>query len=165
MPRTVIGLFDDLSTAKRAEQALTAVGVGSDHLVLASSPARHALAGEGVPVADRSQGMHGMERDVVATLESHGVPGVQAEAYAAAVRRGGAALVLYGVDDQRAEQAAEILLQHRPLDPSRRLSTFQNSGYAGYNAAANAFSSGDEVVERNRFADEHHDGFDVIYVM
>jgi hypothetical protein len=164
MPSTVIGLFDNLATAQRVEEALERADFLRERIFLAAIPEPTAAGGEGVPVPPPTgnQLPHG---DLKATLVEHGVPEDRAQAYAEGIRDGGAAVLLLNLDDEHAERAARVLLSHRPIDPSHRLRAFHEHGRGGYNPVASPFND-TNAPARNPLADDHpRDGVAVVYVM
>ena len=92
--------------------ALAAMGLAVPGIgwLIAAGPLAAALAGASIGAAAGG---------VIGALVDIGVPGVEAEAYAAAVRSG-ATLVTVTVDDSRADTAMEILGRHRAVDVEER---------------------------------------------
>jgi uncharacterized protein (TIGR02271 family) len=86
MAKTVIGLFDNLREAQPIVQALADDGFRREDIRTLTRP----------------------EEASVGTLSAHGVPDAEAQAYADAVRRGGA-LVLVDTADERADRAVAIM--------------------------------------------------------
>jgi uncharacterized protein (TIGR02271 family) len=86
MAKTVIGLFDDRRDAQTIVQALGDDGFRREDIRTLTRP----------------------EEASVGTLSVHGVPEAEAQAYADAVRRGGA-LVLVDAADDRADRAVAIM--------------------------------------------------------
>jgi uncharacterized protein (TIGR02271 family) len=86
MAKTVIGLFDDRREAQHIVQALVDDGFRREDIRTLTS----------------------QEEASVGTLSAHGVPEAEAQAYADAVRRGGA-LVLVDAADDRADRAVAIM--------------------------------------------------------
>lgn len=166
MSRTVIGLFEDLVTAERAERALDEAEIASERITLAD---RETLS-ERTPAIKAATGQATLSprpvRDLVDTLVSHGIRQQKAEHYAETIRGGGAAVIMGNLSEGDAERASRILLSQRPQDPARRLEALHEHGFGGYNPTASPFSNEEITSARNPFADEHH-GADVsvVYVM
>lgn len=168
MSRTVIGLFDDRTTARRVEQELESAQFPQERILLAVTAPQHALAGEGIPVVEPQGPAERMvsEEDMTTILQENGVAADKARLYAAVIRERGAAVILPGLDDEIAARAARLMLDNRPADPTRRLEAFHELGFGGYNPAANPFSVDGAETERNPYADEHHsEQVAVVYVM
>lgn len=165
MPNTVIGLFDNVGTARRVEEALERADFLRERVFLAAIPEPTALGGEGVPVTPPTDDERFWKGDLAATLAEHGVPPDRAQAYADGIRDGGAAVLLLDLDDEEAERAARVLLSHRPVDPTHRLRAFHEHGHGGYNPVASPFDD-TSAPTRNPLADDHpRDGVAVVYVM
>jgi uncharacterized protein (TIGR02271 family) len=86
MAKTVIGLFEDRRAAQPIVQALVDDGFRREDIRTLTSP----------------------ESASVGTLSAHGVPEAEAQAYADAVRQGGA-LVLVDTADERADRAVALM--------------------------------------------------------
>jgi uncharacterized protein (TIGR02271 family) len=86
MAKTVIGLFDDPRQAQHIVHALGDAGFRREDIRTLTRP----------------------EEASVGTLSAHGVPAAEAQAYADAVRRGGA-LVLVDAADDRADRAVAVM--------------------------------------------------------
>jgi uncharacterized protein (TIGR02271 family) len=97
MAKTVIGLFDDHREAQ---------------------PIVHALVDDGFRRED-IRTLTRQEEASVGTLSAHGVPEAEAQAYADAVRRGGA-LVLVEAADDRADRAVAIMERSPAVDRETR---------------------------------------------
>ena len=97
MAKTVIGLFDDHREAQHIVQALVDDGFRGEDIRTLTSQAEAS----------------------VGTLSAHGVPEAEAQAYAEAVRRGGA-VVLVDTADDRADRAAAIMERAPAVDRETR---------------------------------------------
>lgn len=136
MATTVIRLFDDASTARRALDALADEGFPRDELNLITHRERvdtpeamsgwapHIVAVPGVgpilavgPVAAALSGIAGevAGEGLMRVLIDRGAPSDEAQACVEGMRRGGT-LVLVDTDAARAEQAGEVLRRSAPGD-------------------------------------------------
>jgi uncharacterized protein (TIGR02271 family) len=97
MAKTVIGLFDDPRQAQHIVQALGDAGFRREDIRTLTRP----------------------EEASVGMLSAHGVPAAEAQAYADAVRRGGA-LVLVDTADDRADRAVAIMERAPAVDRETR---------------------------------------------
>jgi uncharacterized protein (TIGR02271 family) len=97
MAKTVIGLFDDRREAQHIVQALVDDGFRREDIRTLTS----------------------QEEASVGTLSAHGVPEAEAQAYADAVRRGGA-VVLLDTADERADRAVAIMQRAPAVDREAR---------------------------------------------
>jgi uncharacterized protein (TIGR02271 family) len=97
MAKTVIGLFDDHREAQ---------------------PIVHALVDDGFRRED-IRTLTRQEEASVGTLSAHGVPEAEAQAYAEAVRRGGAVVLVDAADD-RADRAVAIMERSPAVDRETR---------------------------------------------
>jgi uncharacterized protein (TIGR02271 family) len=97
MAKTVIGLFDDRREAQPIVQALVNDGFRREDI----------------------RTLTRQEEASVGTLSAHGVPEAEAQAYADAVRRGGA-LVVVDAADERADRAVAIMERSPAVDRETR---------------------------------------------
>jgi uncharacterized protein (TIGR02271 family) len=97
MAKTVIGLFDDHREAQPIVQALVDDGFRREDIRTLTS----------------------QEEASVGTLSAHGVPEAEAQAYADAVRRGGAVVLVDAADD-RANRAVAIMQRAPAVDRETR---------------------------------------------
>ena len=106
--------------------------------VLAAGPLVAGLAGAGIGAAVGG---------LVGALVSWGVPQEEAELYAESVRRGS---ILVGVktEDERAQQAVNVMNNHGPVDVQRRSEYWKATGWTGYDPQAPAWS--DQQVNTDR---------------
>ena len=110
--------------------------------VLAAGPLVAGLAGAGIGAAVGG---------LVGALVSWGVPQDEAELYAESVRRGS---ILVGVktEDERAQQAVNVMNNHAPVDVQRRSEYWRASGWTGYDPNAAAWAKNDIEVDRQRYS-------------
>jgi uncharacterized protein (TIGR02271 family) len=92
--KTVVGLYQDKTTANQVVQALVNYGISQDIVNLTTGTANH---------------------DLSSTLTSEGVAVTEAEAYAEGVRQGGS-LVSVQVDDDETNDVVSIMNRYQPLD-------------------------------------------------
>jgi uncharacterized protein (TIGR02271 family) len=121
--------------------ALMIPGVGP---VLAAGPIAAALAGAGVGAAGGA---------LVGALIDLGIPEEQSHRYAEGVRRGGT-LVTVQTDDQRANDALQIMNRHNPTDINRRSDMWQQDQWSGFDANAQPMTDEQLTMERSRYQEE-----------
>lgn len=142
MAMTVVGLYDDYSTARQVVRDLEQTGFGEDHLYTSTRE------------RDYDETYHVDADDLSPKdLERYGVPGDETHFYAEGLRRGGT-LVMVRVHDDDAETAAEIMARHSPVQYEQRMQTYREEGFTGYDADAGAYDEEAMLAERERFADE-----------
>lgn len=100
--------------------ALMIPGIGP---VLAAGPIVSALAGAGVGA---------VAGGLVGALVDMGIPEEHAQYYAEGIRRGGT-LVSVRSEDERAEEARDLLNRFSPVDIQNRAGTWRNQGWTGFN--------------------------------
>jgi hypothetical protein len=151
MTTTVIRLFDEASTAHRALEALAAEGFPRDELNLIAHQEHvdtsEAMAGwvsrvvavPGIgpllamgPIAAALSGMAGevAGEGLMRVLMDRGAPADEAHACVEGIRRGGA-LVLIDSDEDRVEQAGEVLRRCAPEDQGTLAASWRRAGEAG----------------------------------
>jgi stress response protein YsnF len=151
MAKTVVGLYDDRTTALRAMKDLEARGFNKDHLSFASTER-----------GDR----HNYERDAdsfrdPSAFTRHGVPNEEAEFYAEGLRRGGS-LIVARVHDSNAEEAADIMARHNPARYEQRTKAYRESGFERYDRNAANYSEDEQRAERERYAGDRQQRFQEI---
>jgi len=118
--------------------ALAIPGVGP---VLAAGPLAATLTGAGIGAV--AGGLLGALTDL-------GVPEEDAGYYSEGVRRGGT-LVTVRADDNMADQAVSLMNRHGAVDIDERASTWQSSGWSGYSADAEPYSTDQITTERSSY--------------
>ncbi len=143
MAKTLVGLYDDRTTANKVLADLEALGFGTDHLQFASTEKgeRNNYEVDGAKGADPAE------------LTRMGVPEADSHAYAEGVRRGGA-LVIGRVHDTNVDQAADVMARYNPIPMDDRRKVYEKEGFSNYDANAAAYSDEEITTERARFAGE-----------
>lgn len=118
--------------------ALAVPGVGP---IVAAGPLIAALTGAGVGAV--AGGLIGALTDI-------GVPEEDASYYAEGVRRGGT-LVTLNAEDDRAEDAIDILEDHNAVDVEQRAATWKQSGWTGYSSTAKPYTPEEITREREQY--------------
>lgn len=142
MAKTIVGLYDDRTTAHRVVDDLEDRGFGEEHLRYAS----HEKGERSDYEVDANKGA------TPDALTGYGVPKDEANFYAEAVRRGGA-LVIARVHDQDAEAAADIMARHNPIPYEERSAAYREEGFTAYEETE-PYSQEEITEERNRYADQ-----------
>ncbi len=116
--------------------ALAIPGVGP---VLAAGPLATVLAGLA------GAGAGAVAGGVIGALVDMGIPEETAGYYAEGVRRGGT-LVTVQVEDYMTDKAVDILNRHNPVDLNERVSTWRQSGWAGYQEGEPTAATGEDML-------------------
>jgi uncharacterized membrane protein len=101
--------------------------------IIAAGPIVAALTGAGVGA---------VAGGLIGGLTDLGVSEEDAKYYAESVRRGGA-LVTLRADETRAERAADIMRDHGAVDIERRVETWRQTGWSGFDPNAQPYSADD----------------------
>lgn len=157
--KTIVALYDDLSSAERVlgdlqarnlRQDFTMMGADSANLGDATSTAgrleswRHA--------ADFGQDPNFNAREKrVSMLTRMGVTRDDAEVFAEGVRRGGVLLV-GRVEDAQCDEALAIVEHHGPVDIADRGKSYRETGWTGYDASATDYDHSQATEERTRYS-------------
>ncbi|MBA2663443.1 MAG: YsnF/AvaK domain-containing protein [Bradymonadaceae bacterium] len=128
MAKIGVALFDQSENARSACNALIDEGFDRNNIHMISGLERNVDAG-----------------DIYRTLTRHGVPDDDAGIYAEGVKRGGV-LVYLRTDDERAEEAAELMARFSFVDIDERSRTWQNEGWSGFD------------LDQKDFGQEHERG-------
>ena len=136
MAKTIVGLYEDRSTARRVLSDLKSAGFGKDHLRFTSNEQgeRHEFE---VDAAEAGRPDY---------LRDHGVVDDEANFYAEGVRRGDA-LIIARVHDSDVDKAVDIMARHNPIRYEDR-----KEAYAGYDESAEAYGEADMKKNRETFA-------------
>ncbi|HEX7021566.1 MAG TPA: YsnF/AvaK domain-containing protein [Trueperaceae bacterium] len=154
MAKTVIGLFDHLSQARRAVDDLVDNGFDRDtiDLVANASPEDfdRYLGNEGTNVRDatpdRGQGFGGWLSSLFGGPVDRDMS-EDAGYFVEGVRRGGTLVSIRTTDDNAAEAAA-LLERHNPVDIEERSGMWRERGWQGYDQTAGPYNA--EQIERER---------------
>jgi stress response protein YsnF len=137
MAKTIVGLYEDRTTAHKVVRELENTGFGEDHLRFASNEKGDAT---GYDIDAR--------RDATPDgLGRYGVADDEAKFYAEGVRRGNS-LVIARVHDSDVDRAVDIMARHNPVRYEDR-----KEDYA-YEADADAYTEAEVTENRKRYADQ-----------
>ena len=113
--------------------------------VVAAGPLVAALTGAGLgPAAGAITG------GLTASMIDFGLDREYASYYAEGVRRGGA-MVAVRADEGRASQVESILNRHGMVDIDRRVESWRNSGWTGFDESSPAYTRDEIDAERRRY--------------
>jgi len=141
--RTVVGVFEDYSTAERVAQDLTNAGIPRTAIDVKSN-FRTGAAGRSYESGEHEGGVSGFFHRLFGSDHS------EAGHYDEAVRRGNAVVCVSGTPDQ-IEQAVEIMNSAGAVDIDRHVERYKQTGYERYDANAPAYSYDEATAERERF--------------
>ena len=138
MAKTIVGLYDDRTTAHTVLQELEAAGFGEDHLRFTSR-------------ADGAATRYDLDPDEVnpAMLNTYGVEGDESSFYAEGVRRGGS-LVIARVHDSNVDAAVDIMARHNPV----RYEDRRDDYLADYSDTAAAYTAAEMTENTGRYAEQ-----------
>ena len=136
MAKTIVGVFDDLSSAQSAVRELEAAGVQKDHIRLTNTQSE-ASAGSS---AAGDQSWKGRIFGFFESLFEDDNDRSYANHYAEAWRRGHH-IVVADVESAQTETAAAIMNRYGTVDLDRRTEQWQKTGYTGkYDQAAASYT-------------------------
>jgi len=145
---TVVGVFNDYSTAERVAQELTDAGIPRESIDLKSNFMTSA-AGRSVNPDERHEGgLSGFLRRLVGSEES----APEVDNYSEAVRRGNAVMCVTGTPSQ-IDETVEIMNSAGAVDIDRHVERFRETGYERYDPNAPPYSFEESASERERFRD------------
>ncbi len=142
MAKTIVGLYDDLSTARAVVKNLEDAGFGDAHLQVATHDTANRT---GYEMDDPNSLLDTLSRFEVDDNESH--------FYAEAVRRGGT-LVITRAHDNDADKAVDIMARGNPVRYEDRMNAYKQEGFTDYDHSADAYTDKQRLEERERFADQ-----------
>jgi len=138
---TVVGVFDDYSTAERVAQDLTNAGIPRESIQVKSN-FRTGAAGSSQSEETHEGGISGFFHRLFGGDEEHGH-------YSEAVRRG-SSVVCVSAPQEQLDQAVEIMNSGGAVDIDRRVASYRETGYERHDASAPPYSFDDAVRERER---------------
>jgi uncharacterized protein (TIGR02271 family) len=146
---TIIGVFDDYSTAQTVARELEGVGIPREKIQVRSNLAtgavgRGAAAGPSITVPTIDYFRDVLGPDSTAEEVGH---------YAEAVRRGSSVVAVRARADLE-KRAVELMNLHGAADIDRRVKFFEKTGYRGYDASRPAYTTEEAARERERFRAE-----------
>ena len=139
MAKTIVGLYDDRTTARTVINDLEEAGFGQDHLRFASTQKGDATGYDIDATNDASAD----------SLTSYGVADDESRFYAEGVRRGGS-LVIARVHDDDVDRAVDIMAGHNPVRYEDRKEDY----LADYDASADLYDEAQITENRERYADQ-----------
>jgi len=149
--KTVVGVFDDYSTAERVAQELTNAGIPRETIDVRSN-FRTGAAGRGYEeTAEHEGGISGFFHRLFGGDESEGGH------YAEAVRRGNA-IVTVTATERQVDQAVEIMNSAGATDIDRHVEHFRETGYERHDPAAQPYSRDEARTEREGYRENQQGG-------
>ena len=144
--RTVVGVFDNYSTAETVARDLTNAGIPRESIELKSN----FMTGAAGRSTDRSEshegGISGFFHRLFGGDDSDSYGGH----YAEAVRRGNSVVCVTAPEDQ-IEQAVEIMNAAGAVDIDRHVENYRQTGYEEHDDTAGPYSHDEALSERERF--------------
>lgn len=122
--------------------ALAIPGIGP---VIAAGPLITALAGAGIGA---------VAGGLVGALTEMGVPEEEAHYYAEGVRRGGHLVTVNSPDDM-ADEVRDIMNNYNPVDIDERSAQWRSSGWTGFDADAQPYTTEDQSRDRLFYTSPH----------
>lgn len=147
---TVLGVFDDYSTAEQVAQDLTNAGIERSSIDVRSN-FRTGAAGRGYESREHEGGISGFFHRLFGSEQS------DAGHYDEAVRRGNSVVCVTGTPDQ-IEHAVEIMNAAGAIDIDRRVERYRETGYDHYDPNAPAYSHDEAIAERARYSGREDGG-------
>jgi len=138
---TVVGVFDDYSTAERVAQDLANAGIPRESIEVKSNFMTGA-AGRSHSEETHEGGISGFFHRLFGGDEEHGH-------YSEAVRRG-SAVVCVTAPQEQLDQAVSIMNSAGAVDIDRRVAAYRDTGYERHDPNAPPYSYDDAVRERER---------------
>ncbi|MBP2313685.1 YsnF/AvaK domain-containing protein [Azospirillum soli] len=156
--KTIVALYDDLSSAERVLGELETAGLRHDFTMMGADSAKLSTLNTAGTASGgwRHASTFGSDVDLnardsrVSALTRMGVTRADAEVFAEGVRRGGV-LLIGRVDDDRCDEALSIVERHGPVDIEHRGRSYRESGWTGYDTTAADYDETQATEERTRW--------------
>lgn len=147
MAKTLVGAFDDASSAQSAIRDLQALGIRSNHMRMMSSAEAYGTS-DNVAVDNRSWA------DKVSAwftnLFDSDDDRILADDYAEAYRRGHY-LVIVDVEDPMVDQSIAVMNRYGNVDLTRRAEQWKASGYKGFDRTAQPYTADQRQRELGQY--------------
>lgn len=150
MARTIVGLFDDFTTASKVVQELTNNGIPREEITVtpqegdgtqnrtATTTGTTGSGGSGGTISNFFSSLFGSDANE------------DADHYSEAVRRG-SALVTVNAEDNESERIAEIMNHYGAVDINHRAEQYRASGFTNYDANAPMYTAEEAQRERETY--------------
>ena len=145
MAKTIVGLYDDRSTANQVVRDLESAGFGDDHLRFASHEEGEATSYDIDPTTDATPD----------ALKRYGIADDETSFYAEGIRRGGS-LVIARVHDQDVDKAVDLMARHNPVRYEDRAEAYSGS------TETDVYDKSRMQENRAQFADQSQQRFQEI---
>ena len=161
MATTLVGIFDDYTSAQEAVGELTEAGIkqgdisiarseptGAGYTTYGGANSKDYHTGESIggKISDFFSNLFGGDDDRATTRE-------ETDLYAESVRRGGT-LVTVRVEDEMTDEAADILNDNGAIDVDRRAAQYRAAGYKNYDESAPLYNAEQSSAEFKNFAEQ-----------
>jgi len=147
--KTVVGVFDDFSTAERVARDLTNAGIPRDSIEIKSNFMTGAAGRSTQSEESHEGGISGFFHRLFG--------GDEAGDYSEAVRRGNAILCVTAGPTQ-IDQAVDIMNSGGAVDIERHVERFRQAGYERHNPDAAPYTHDEAIREREKFRDVQQGG-------
>ena len=148
MAKTIVGLYDDRSTAQKVVSDLESAGFGDDHLRFASHEDGNAT----------SYDIDANNDTTPDALKRYGIADDETSFYSEGVRRGGS-LVIARVHDQDVDKAVDIMARHNPVRYEDRAEAYADTSdtevYTADRMQENRAQFADQSKQRLQEIEEH----------
>ena len=149
MAKTIVGLYDDRTTARQVVSDLEAIGFGDDHLRFASHEDGDATSYDIDANTDTTPD----------ALKRYGIADEETSFYSEGVRRGGA-LVIARVHDNDVDKAVDIMARHNPVRYEDRAESYladtdDTEVYTAAKMQENRAQYADQSKQRLQEIEEH----------
>lgn len=145
---TVVGVFDDYSTAERVARELTNAGIPREAIDVRSNFRTEAAGRFGEEdTANHEGGISGWFHRVFGGEEQHRP---DADHYSEIVRRG-SAVVCVRAGVEQLDQATAIMNENGAIDVDRRVSQYREEGYREYDNQAPAYTYDEALRDREKY--------------
>lgn len=155
MANTIVGIFDDYSTAQRAVQQLTKAGIRQGDISIArNDEGRGYMTYGGTNSKDYTTGTSIGDKisnffDSIFGTDDD----AERDVYAESVRRG-STFVAVNTEDANVERIADILNNAGAVDVNRRSAQYRAAGYKKFDAKAPLYNAEQATTERQNYANQ-----------
>jgi uncharacterized protein (TIGR02271 family) len=158
MNRTVVALFDEYSDAQRAVNELMTEGFRREDINIMAHNASADAGSRNISRTDDTDDNRGFGEKVSNFFGSlfGGDDDDDRDYYSEAVRRGGT-MVTINADEDRTDRAISILERYDPVDVDERAAAYRASGYGGFDASAQPYTSEESTRERELYRNRMDD--------
>jgi uncharacterized protein (TIGR02271 family) len=150
MASTIVGVFDEYTSAREASERLQAMGIGLEDVQITATSDSGSGATTSSELPARQEHKGGIRGFFASLFGSEDESGESSGHFAEAVRRGSSVLTVNLADDSRIDAVSDVLEDCGAIDIDERVAQWKASGYTGHDETGQAYGSEEALRERQK---------------